>query len=222
MPSRNVVKIYVDNGWYHIYNRGVNKQNIFKDKEDYTALLGMLKKYLSAKVKVYNKESHITTEIDNPDKTWEKINLHAYCLMPNHYHMLIEQTEKEAMTKFLRRVMTAYSMYFNRKYNRVGTLFQGRYKATGIRDDGYLLHLSRYIHTNPLDLGLKKHELVNYEYSSYKNYLGLKNASWLKTKEILKFFSNEKVGDSYKHFVEDWKAPKDKETIPTAFLIDQE
>ena len=91
-------------------------------------------------------------------------------------------------------------MYFNKRYERVGHLFQGKYKAVVVDQDDYIIHLSRYIHSNPLELGLTSPGLVNYPYSSYAYYLGEKHAIWLKTDFIMSYFKNDV--SSYKNFVE--------------------
>lgn len=103
-------------------------------------------------------------------------------------------------------------MYFNDRYDRVGTLFQGPYKAVLVKEDNYLLHLSRYIHTNPLELvkGENLDKLIKYPYSSYANYLGKKNTTWVKPEFILDYFKNNKDQynidkSSYKEFMEDYK-----------------
>lgn len=103
----------------------------------------------------------------------------------------------------MRSVITRYSMYFNKKYDRVGKLFQGHYKACLVNDDNYLLHLSRYIHQNPQENGFSSKKV----YSSYQNYLGLIKSGWLKTEPILSFFNKSdktfyKNVNSYRSFVE--------------------
>lgn len=210
MPARNIVKTYVENGYYHVYNRGVEKRDIFLKEEDYSVFLHFLKQYLSSP---QGKNTHLTmtrSHLVRPrpiHPLHNEINLLAYCLMPNHYHLLLKQKTIDGMTKFLRRLCTSYSLYFNKKYDRVGKLFQGIYKAAFIDRDEYLLHLSRYIHLNPiLDKVAPCHK---YPFSSYQHYLGLKGAKWLKPEEILSFFktaqkTNLKDILSYQSFVEDY------------------
>jgi hypothetical protein len=108
--------------------------------------------------------------------------------MPNHFHLLLKQNTADGMSKLLRRVSTTYALYFNKRNNRVGHLFQGIYKAVMVSNESYLLHLSRYIHLNPNELGLTRMNLVSYPYSSYPYYLGQKSAEWLNTNFILSFF----------------------------------
>ena len=112
------------------------------------------------------------------------IELLAYCLMPNHFHLLIKQNNKDSISKFMRCIATNYSMYFNKRYDRIGSLFQGIYKAILIKNDNYLLHLTIYIHLNPLHEGNKTYKgstlavgegvkrIDGHSYSSYLDYLG--------------------------------------------------
>jgi putative transposase len=132
-----------------------------------------------------------------------KIELLAYCLMPNHFHLLIKQFSKNDMNKFMQSVITRYSMYFNKKYDRVGKLFQGHYKAVLVSDESYLLHLSRYIHLNPSEYTKN----LESAYSSYAEYLGIRKTSWIKPELVLSFF-NQSTSDfhknihTYRNFVE--------------------
>jgi putative transposase len=118
--------------------------------------------------------------------------------MPNHFHLLLKQISINGMTKLLRRILTTYSMYFNKRYKRVGHLFQGPYKAALVKDDSYLLHVSRYIHLNPLEL--KGIILFNYPYSSYKYFIGRAHAGWVKPNIILSYFDQSKLLPFLKHY----------------------
>ncbi len=209
MPSKNIIKQYVENGYYHIYNRGVEKREIFLDEQDCLIFLHYLKLYLSPIEELKQLDLpglrisrfirlNLSTEID----------LLAFALMPNHIHLQIKQKTSNGIVKLMKRLATAYVMYFNKKYLRVGSLFQNTYKATLIETDEYLLHLSRYIHLNPAKVTHKK---INFrEFSSYPYYLGQKQASWIKPQEILSYFRSAKRKNlkdilSYQSFVEDFK-----------------
>lgn len=210
MPSRNVVKPYVKNSYYHLYNRGVEKRIIFKDKADYKVFLSYLKNYLSPPVDI--SQLRETTNIKDPNlivlakslKNYcKEISLLAYCLMPNHFHLLIKQKERTSVASFMGSLGTRYTMYFNKRHKRIGTLFQGTYKAAIVKKDEYLVHLSRYIHINPMK---RNRSLVN-SYSSYADYLRLRNTSWVNPKPVLDFFRREKIfglkrTNTYKYFVE--------------------
>lgn len=214
MPSKNIIKQYLENGHYHIYNRGVEKRDIFLDDQDYRVFLHLLKFYLSPEPQQSQEQHPLTTLIGfNPvrprplQSLGGEIELLAYCLMPNHFHLLLKQSTLDGMTKLIRRLSTTYSMYFNRRYKRVGHLFQGAFKAVLVQEDSYLLHLSRYLHLNPV--GLTRSNPVNYPYSSYEYYLGNKKAPWIKPELILEYFKNSSLVlpkniNSYKKFVEDY------------------
>lgn len=192
MPSRNIVKEFVPESYYHIYMRGIEKRAIFLDEKDYAVFLGQLKKYLSG--------DSFNTDNRHEFKVFKnEIKLLAYCLMPNHVHLFVYQTPKTAITDLMRRINTGYVMYFNNRYNRVGGLFQGSYKASRIDEDAYLDHISRYIHLNPKDH-------VNWPYSSYQNYLGNKTSAWLNTSVILGLFDND--WQKYKEFIDDYRDNK--------------
>lgn len=196
MPAKNTLKIYVNDCYYHLYNRGVEHRNIFLCPEDYLTLLHLFEVYL----------------LDNPHRPQRlktlsgRLDLMAFCLMPNHFHLLIKQHDKTAMTEFVRRVFTTYAMYFNKKYKRAGTLFESRYKAVLIDKAEYLLHLSRYIHQNPVNLLKKGQRLEEYPYSSLIYYLNQTHPDWLKTEEILGILKDE-FGrrTSYKDFLKENK-----------------
>lgn len=122
--------------------------------------------------------------------------------MPNHFHLLLHQTQKHDIEKFIRSLLTRYSMYFNKKYNRVGSLFQGPYKSVLITDDAYLVHLSRYIHINP-SKSIKN--LVS-AYSSYADYLGIRKTPWVHSDKILNMFEHSDKNfiksNNYQEFVQ--------------------
>ncbi len=211
MPAKNIIKTYIQNGYYHLYNRGVNKRNIFKNQQDYGVFLGYLKQYLSPNDKnpclrnitVKNKVYKILTP---PCKNYHHdIKLLAYCLMPNHFHLLIKQFSERGIASLMKSLGTRYTMYFNKRYQRTGPLFQSRYKAVLIDNENQLLHLSRYIHLNPLPKNPTQP-------SSYPNYLGLNHATWIQPQEILTFFKTARKTNlndisSYQSFIEDYSEP---------------
>ena len=210
MPQKNSIKTYVKDGYYHIYNRGVEKRTIFEDEMDYKVFLKYLKEYLSQPPKADDLKITFTLQGASfkgikrqPKNYFTKIELLAYCLMSNHFHLLIRQTDQKLIERFMRSLATRYSMYFNKKYDRIGKLFQGHYKAVLITEDTYLLHLSRYIHLNPLEY---TNNLIE-AYSSYADYLELRKTAWVKSNLILNYFNQKlapefKKFNSYKDFVE--------------------
>lgn len=198
MPSKNIIKEYVGEACYHVYNRGVAKQDIFLDKQDYKTFLSYLKIYLSKKDDL--QKIAPTRQLKN---FFEELTLLAYCLMSNHFHMLVWQKNPMTMANFMRSIATKYSRYFNKKYNRVGPVFQSRYKAVLVTGENQFIYLSKYIHRNPLPTRLTRTDLVGYKYSSYQNYLGLINQTWVDDSEILSYFSKLNPNESYKKFVEE-------------------
>lgn len=234
MPSKNSIKLYVENSYYHIYNRGVDKKNLFNDKQDYAVFLGLLKRYLipipkeDETKKIQNNQNKVQNKV-GPRKVryrtdlFEKVQLISYCLMPNHFHLMIKQTTKEAITDIMRALSNSYVIYFNKKYKRTGPLFTGRYKAVLVEGDSYLLHLTRYIHLNPLDLGYARSDLVNYPYSSFSSYLNKKRVDWIFPEEILSFFRTAQKKDpndllSYQSFVDD--CPQNSKDVLAELTID--
>lgn len=191
MASRNIIKIDAEQSYYHIYARGTNKQPIFLEQGDYEFFIGLFARYLS------NSPLKSPTGTPYPHYAAE-IELLVYCLMPNHFHCLIYQVEKGAMTSFMRSLMTSYSIYFNRKYKRSGPLFESRYKASHISTQTYIEHISRYIHLNP-------RYWQRYPYSSFRFYSNGDEPEWLKSMKIVDMFSNRK---GYKQFVKDYEQHK--------------
>ncbi len=215
MPGKNALKIYVENGFYHVYNRGVEKRNIFLDEQDYNVFLNYLKIYLSNRdelISLIKKQADLSDDQKNKEISklmtlknyFNKIELICYVLMPNHFHLEIKQKNKSDMEDFMRSLITKYSKYFNKRYDRVGPLFQGRYNAVLITNERYLLHLGRYIHLNPQEIIVNKQSLSSYPWSSYPAYINKLSVSWLNKNY---FFSNfeKNVGfsfNSHKEFIE--------------------
>jgi putative transposase len=147
MPSRNEIKEALPAATYHAYNRGVERRQIFMDGHDYRRFAKQMRQCL-------DREPGIT--------------LLAYCLMPNHFHLLLQQTDATAMSRFLQRLTIGYVMYFNKRHRRIGPLFQGKYKAVRIIGPNQLMEVSRYIHLNPERAGLGWRHST---YSSINSYV---------------------------------------------------
>ena len=204
MPAKNATKTYVENGYYHIYNRGVEKRVIFLDQQDYGVFLSYLKEYLLPKKEKELHERFSDPQISSVEKNKvlkslhlnnfnQEITLLAYCLMPNHFHFFVKQKSINAIDRFMNSLATRYTMYFNRKYKRVGSLYQAVYKAVLIKNEAQFLHLSRYIHKQALDLKNQP--------CSYPEYLGLRQTLWIKPDEVLNYFSRTNPSLSYQNFV---------------------
>ncbi|PIR38808.1 MAG: hypothetical protein COV34_00615 [Candidatus Zambryskibacteria bacterium CG10_big_fil_rev_8_21_14_0_10_42_12] len=140
------------NEFYHVYNRGTEKRDVFLDTQDYERFLSLL--YIANNTQRVNiREQGKTLEaICSQDRSSTLVDIVSYCLMPNHFHILIKTTDQMNLGKFMQKLVTAYSMYFNKKYDRSGALFQGRYKAKHAHTDTYLKYLFAYIHLNPIKL----------------------------------------------------------------------
>lgn len=214
MPAKNRIKTYVENGLYHIYNRGVEKRNIFNDREDYTRFLYLLKIYLSPSEMLRQQYPLLRSNIVRNNLN-EEIDLLAFCLMPNHFHLLVKQKSKQAITRLMSYISTSYVIYFNKRNRRLGPLFQDVYKGVMIDTDEYLLHLSRYIHLNPLKRGASIDE---FEWSSYLYYLGKNNALWVKPNYIKGYFSEKNENLSYQNFVE---SNIQENTVPKELLLEE-
>lgn len=194
MPGRNVTKEYAAESFYHIYNRGVNKNNVFLDHQDRITFLRLLKRYLGKKTEK-KKNSEIYPNYCN------EIELLAFCLMNNHFHLFVYQEPETAIAHFMKSLTVAYSMYFNKKYKRVGAVFQQRYRGVRVTDDSQYLHISRYIHMNPKDY-------ENYEWSSLPYYLDRKHSDWVKPERIVKFFNK----NEYLAFLREYADRRDELT----------
>lgn len=198
MPSPNTIKLFAEDHYYHAYNRGVDKRRIFEDAQDYQKFIYYLKVYLTP-IDILRQENSLLRLNLIKNNLSEEVDLLAFCLMPNHFHLLVRQKTKDGMTKLLKQVSVAYSMYFNKRYERIGPLFQGIYKACIVESDDYLLHLSRYIHLNPLERGAS---LKEFQWSSYLNYLQKQDFVWVKSSLILGYFNEQNPKLNYENFVE--------------------
>ncbi|MCC6323237.1 transposase [Candidatus Nomurabacteria bacterium] len=172
---------FVPGEYYHIYNRGNGKNQIFHDEEDYMffiTLFHLLNRSSNTRVSELI-DFGFYAQINEP-----LVAIGAYVLMPNHFHILITQTEKGDISKFMQKISTAYVMYYNKKYKRTGSLFEGKFKSQHLDTDNYLKYIFSYIHLNPIKLidknwkenGLKDFKksvvyLNNYKYSSYLDYI---------------------------------------------------
>ena len=193
MPSRNIRKQYVADSFYHVYGRGVSKSEIFLDDQDYSVFLNLFKRYLSP---LPAKDNYGR---DYPSLRGQ-IELVAYCLMPNHFHMMVYQHDEAALKKLMQGILTSYATYFNRKYKRSGPVLESRYKASRITDDVYLMHISRYIHMN-------HRSWKTWEWSSLHDYLGHKNSKWLQEQRALELFETR---EDYSNFLDDYAERKDQ------------
>ena len=210
---------FVEDQIYHIYNRGVEKRVIFTSDKDRLRFIHYLFDFndVNPSINNYyylNKYSEVGPHyIKKPRKLL--VELSAFCLMPNHFHLLLRQKVENGIVKFMQKIGTGYAMYFNKKYERVGALFQGKFKAVLVSGDEYFKYLPYYIHLNPLDLitpewreykirDYKKavNFLDQYRWSSYLDYTGRKNFPSITQRRFLTEFVGQ--SDKYRRDTEYW------------------
>ncbi|MCC6323344.1 hypothetical protein IT400_00980 [Candidatus Nomurabacteria bacterium] len=222
-----------DGEYYHVYNRGNSKQKIFLDEEDYMHFIKLL--YISNTYKKYKfRDNIVDHNIDafEFDRGETIVSIGAWVLMPNHFHFYIttshqsdwwEKIERNRISEYMRKLLTAYTLYFNKKYNRTGGLFEGKFKSVHINNDNQAKYLFSYIHLNPIKLiqkdwkknGIRNTKkaldfLGNYKWSSYQDYKGdnrIENTI-LDTKNFLQYFSS--IKDFEKEILEWLKYKKEE------------
>jgi REP element-mobilizing transposase RayT len=179
MARRKVA--FVKGGHYHIYNRGANRQPIFRDDENYRFLLARVKEAAAE---------------------WQASVL-AYCLMPNHFHFVLRQDGDRPLSGFMQAVFNSYTKAFNKRYQRSGTLFEGPYRALAVTTQEYLLHLCRYVHRNPLDAGLVA-RLGDWPYSNYSEWVKARQGTVVDRAFVRSRFSTP---EAYTRFVVEYTPP---------------
>lgn len=183
---------------YHIFNRGVARLPIFTDRRDYNRFLETIYYYQFQGPKPQFSQLKRFKEF-NFEKNKKIVEIICYCLMPNHYHFLVKQLEENGISEFINKVSNSYTKYFNTRHTRVGPLLQGQFKAVRIEHEEQLIHVSRYIHLNPVVSFLVK-KLNEYNWSSYTSYIGLE-VNKICAKELL--FSIFRTPQKYEQFVLD-------------------
>ncbi len=210
---------FVPGEFYHLYNRGTDKRIIFtcyNDFNRFVVLLYLCNSDKSVDIDGKLREGRTFPELLGVDRGEQLVDIVAYCLMPNHFHLLIHERNENGISMFMKKLSTAYSMYFNNKYDRSGALFEGRFKAKHVDNDNYLKYLLSYIHLNPVKLidlkwkengitdKIKAKDFLNeYKYSSYMDYVGIKR----KEKAILNISSLPEYFETHKEFegfVDEW------------------
>lgn len=199
------------NEYFHVYNRGVLKQNIFfndRDKFRFLFLIlflqyddqlknidRMFKDFINNSSDYVNSQFKITGD--------RQVELISFCFMPNHFHICLRQIKDGGLSKYMQRLQNAYTKYINTKNDRSGHLFQGPYKAVLIENNTQLLHLSAYIHKNPKEIGFSNKNLSDYFWSSYSDYV-VENrwGDFLARNVIIEQFNSKIKKDNYKYFVE--------------------
>ena len=179
--ARNIQ--FADGEYYHVYDRGVDKRLIYLNDIDKKRFQKIL--YLCNGTRPFVVRDIALDNLLHIDRGHQLVSIGAYGLMDNHFHILIKQVVENGVTEFMRKLKTAYTKYFNEKYDRTGSLFGGRFKAKHVDSDGYLRHIFAYIHLNPLELKypgweegfvaptVLEYYLKRYYFSSYVDHLGL-------------------------------------------------
>jgi REP element-mobilizing transposase RayT len=180
-------------GYYHIFNRGANKQKLFLCPSNYAFIIRKMNQFIRFGVGVI-----------------------AYCLMPNHYHFLLRQENEYPVNQFIQSIFNSYSKAFNVMYNRKGTLFEGPFKAVGILEENYLIHLCRYIHRNPLEAGLVE-KLTDWPYSNYPEWINKRTGNLVDQDFIAEYFPS---GSEYERFVLDYRSPKQLQKDFDKYIMD--
>ncbi|WP_042316293.1 transposase [Desulfofarcimen acetoxidans] len=181
-------RVWYPGATYHVMCRGNHRHNIFRDEEDYQSYLLIL---------AWAKKSY-------------RFLLHSYCLMSNHVHLHLETSDMD-ISKIMKLINMQYAVSFNKKYNFVGHLFQGRFRDELIKTDNYQLEISRYIHLNPVDAHIVEHPL-DYPWSSYSVYMGVETDPLVTTEKILAYFPNSDAS-LYKKYVETPRQDRRKSTL---------
>ena len=203
MPYRKT--IFATNETYHIVNRSIAQIPIFKETRDYQRVLEVIDFYRYIKPPLsFSHYKRLPKEdkekfIKSLRKQKTLIEIIAFCLMPNHSHFLLKQNEKKGISIFMRNFQDSYARYFNAKYKRAGGLFQSMFKAIRIETDEQFLHVSRYIHLNPVSAFLIEiRDLESYRWSSFPEYINPSRSLFTNPNFILSFFKTRSV---YKKFV---------------------
>lgn len=205
--------------YYHLYNRGTDKRVIFLEDHDYkrfVALLYVCNSVNSVDITKHFREGSSFTELFEIERTDTLVDIGTYCLMPNHFHILVREKREGGIVKFMLKLSTAYSMYFNKRNERTGSLFEGKFKARHADTDEYLKYLFAYIHLNPVkmvDPKWKENKIIDrekalrylseYVYSSFLDYQGkVRVEQKILNREVFpEYFAS--VGD-FDAFVVDW------------------
>ena len=199
MPRRAVP--LVAGQYYHLFNRGNNRQPIFFERENYLFFLRRVREVL-----LVDQETAPAPD-SGPHEVRQVCTLVAYCLMPNHYHLLLSPTDDQ-FSRHMQRLSISYTKAINKRFERVGALFQGKFQALHVDRNEHLLHLSRYIHLNPVEAE-RVGRAQDWEFSSYREYVGLRQGTLPRPDVVLSQFP---CRDAYRRFVESYE-PGDQSII---------
>lgn len=212
MPTKSQTKINKAGIYSHIYNKGIDNKIIFNEEEDYRVFIGYLEDYLTPpkdpsttkKAFEINGRKYIGTP-HQPKNYHNQVELVAYSLLPDHFHLLLYYVTRESLEKFIRSLCTRYSIYFNKKYGRSGSLFEGPYKSVRVLENSSLSYLTRYIHQAS-------------DYSSYEEYIGSRKTSWVKPNIALSLLGKDV--DQYKDFVDKYEPEENEKELISKIIIE--
>lgn len=201
-------KITLTTGFiYHVFNRGLDKRTTFHTKKEFERAVETLRFYQNSKPTIkFSSFLNLTLEdkllfLNQANSSPKKTTILAYCLMPNHFHLLLKQNEDKGISKFMSDFTNSFTRYYNTKHKREGPLFQGIFKAVHVETTEQLLHISRYIHLNPYVSSLTESQnLHTYPWSSYKYYLEDIPHRTVDTLPVISHFKNK---EEYSEFVTD-------------------
>jgi len=207
--------------YYHVYSRGTERREIFLDKHDRERFIKLL--YILNSEKAFKFRDVQGYSFGSLERGNQRTAIGAYCLMPNHFHLLVRETEEGGLSLFMQKLLTAYSMYFNKKYARSGRLFESTFRAQFVDNDNYLKYLFAYIHLNPVKLlepewkekGIQDEEkaleyLKQYRYSSFNEHMGEERdeEAILSKEHFPGYFEEPK---DFKELLSDWLNYRDGE-----------
>lgn len=213
MPSRYVLRDFKENCYYHIANYGVDKRTIFTDEEDFRTFLYYLKVYLLPKDVIQNMPNLPKRMLSK--SRYQEVELIAYTLMPNHFHLLLVEKEMGGISKFMKQLSNAYTKYFNERQKRSGSLFEGPFKAVEVKEED-LTQVVRYIHLNSFLAGLVD-DPEKYRWSDFPTYTNSKEVNISNAKVVLEKFN---TSADYKHFVHNYMDYAEKVKTLDHILID--
>lgn len=195
MPRRKI--ILASGEFYHVFNKGLNLLPIFSGKKEADYFMELIKYYLwenpPIRFSLFKDNKNLYKQLKNN----KLISLLCFILMPNHFHLILKQEKDQGIKTYVQKISNSFSHYFNFKNKRKGSLFESSFKVVKIETEKQLIHLSRYIHLNPVTAYLVENP-IDYLYSSYSGYIGKENLNFIDTAYILNQFKNKK---SYEKFV---------------------
>lgn len=199
--------VFRNEQFYHIFNRGIERRDVFTCKRDLIRAKDLLKFYKHAEIPIRFSQLMLqpveirSRMLDAVYQSKKLVEIHSFCLMPNHFHFLLKQKMEKGVATFTSNFTNAYTKYFNTKNNRLGPLFEGVFKAVLVETDEQLMHLTRYIHLNPVSSSIiAEDRLKEYPWSSYLDYLSIREENIVNKNFVLGMFKNV---NEYENFTVD-------------------